>query len=196
MQLQLQLATDSATPALRKLMATASPGRLAETLRDPLLKLVRNHYLAQPPNKMRAPSTGYWRSAAASTYAVTGEHGLSITTDKIGVRQHLYGGPINPIKGRFLSIPACIETHGKLPRDFADLVVARLGRGQDAPLALVKSADLDFIRNAPNDFVAATKAMFWLSPGVQQAPDPSVIPSEEEFDAAIDQPLGELLRTN
>jgi hypothetical protein len=139
MDFKLNVAAVSATPALQALINSCEPRRLAETLRDPFVKLVRDNYLAQRPNKMGAPSTGYWRSAAESTYAVTSEDGLTITTDKIGVRQHLYGGPIYPVNAQFLSIPTCIEAHGKLPRDFDDLVVIRFGRGQCAPVALIKA---------------------------------------------------------
>jgi hypothetical protein len=186
MDFKLNVAAVSATPALQALINSCEPRRLAETLRDPFVKLVRDNYLAQRPNKMGAPSTGYWRSAAESTYAVTSEDGLTITTDKIGVRQHLYGGPIYPVNAQFLSIPACIEAHGKLPRDFDDLVVIRFGRGQCAPVALIKAADADFVRNAPDCETAATKFMFKLVRAVNQKPEPNVLPSDDQFADAVE----------
>jgi hypothetical protein len=189
---QLQVAADSATPALRSVIYCTAPGRLAEALREPLLKLVRENYNEQPPNKMDAPSTGYWKSAADSTHAVTDDDSLTIATDKIGVRQHLYGGPIHPIRASFLSIPFCVETHGKRPRDFNDLVVFRLGRLQDAPLtfmplALIKTSDAEFARNATDYAAVASKIMFRLVRGVNQQEDPRVIPTDDQFTAAIDQ---------
>lgn len=190
---QLKVAADSATPALAKLIKVTEGGRLAAASRGPLLALVRDHYRALPPNKMGAPSTGYWRSAADSTYAIIRGESLTITTDKIGVRQHLYGGPIYPINARFLSIPACVETHGKLPRDFSNLVIARLGRGQGAPIALVKASDADFVRNAPDKETASTKAMFWLARGVRQQPEPETIPTNAEFTAVFNKVLNDLV---
>lgn len=196
MQIKLQLGADSATPAFRNLVFALQPARFAEALRDPLLKLVRDNYEAQPPNKWGAPSTGYWHSAAANTYGVTGDHGVTLVTDKIGVRQHFLGGPIYPINARLLSIPACAETHGKTPRDFTGLVVTVLPSEQYALLALIKSSDLDFVRDPRNRLRAASKAMFWLASRVNQVPEPDVIPSDKEFNDIIDRTLHELLRTN
>jgi hypothetical protein len=95
LSVQIEVAADSATPALRQAYERSRPRVAAHALREPLLALVRAHYGILPPNKMGAPSTGFWRSAADSTYAVEGEDGLTVTTYKTGVRQRLYGGPIN-----------------------------------------------------------------------------------------------------
>lgn len=181
---QIQVGADSAAPALRRLVKSAEPGRAVAALREPLLELVRSHYESLPPNKMGAPSTGFWRSAADATYAVESGNALAITTYKIGVRQRFYGGTIHASRAKNLSITACVETYGKLPREFVDLVVIPFGRGQDAPKALVKVSD-------END--GSYKIMFWLTPIARQHPNPAVLPSDDEIFSTIDESLKALL---
>jgi hypothetical protein len=118
----IQVTADTATPAVERLTRDCEPYHLAEKLRDPLLNLVRNHYEALPPNKKGWPATGFWHRASDSTYAVDDDHGVTITTYKIGVRQRRLGGPIDAARVKNLAIPGDPESYGKVPADFDNLV--------------------------------------------------------------------------
>jgi hypothetical protein len=185
----IKVISDTASPAVDKVSRACEPGQIARKLRDPLLNVVRRHYETLPPNKNHWPSTGFWKRASDSTYAVDDDRGVTITTYQIGVRQRLLGGTIDAFRAKNLSIPNIAEAYGKLPREFSDLVVMPFGRGQDAPKALVHASDVDFVRNAPDRETADRKILFWLRPSVFQSPDPRVLPSDDEIFSVIDEEL-------
>lgn len=192
---------DTASPELKAALTRYTPERIAVQVRDPVVSLMKRNYERQPQNKMGGATTNFWPRASKSTHGDLVQDGVVITTDLIGVRQRLYGGVIKPVNAKLLAIPANVETYGKLPAEFPNLVYIRFGRGQDAPQGLFATRAVSTnIEPKPRGkgFKATSQelgrvAMFWLKAEVTQSANPDVIPSTEEFRATIEEALKELL---
>ncbi len=74
--------------------------------------------LAAKPNRLGAPSTGFWQRAGESTDAVADEGQALITVRHRGVGLQLHGGTVRPTQRRVLTIPVDAEAHGKRVSDF------------------------------------------------------------------------------
>lgn len=185
----IEIISDTATPAVNNLARVTEPGQLARKVRDPLLHLVQRHFESLPPNNNHWPPTGFWKSASDSTYAVDDDSGVTIITYQLGVRQRLLGGRINAGRAKNLSIPAYAESYGRVPAYFNNLVFVQFGRGQDAPKALVQISDASVARSAASQKTMAEKVMFWLKPTVLQYPNPHVLPNDDEIFSTINETL-------
>lgn len=91
---------------------------------------LRAHYV-NAPNRLSAPSTGYWKRVDASAAGETTQSGntftTSVTLSGVGLRMKFEGGIVRPtgrvstVTGkpiRFLTIPAIAEAHGKTASEF------------------------------------------------------------------------------
>ena len=182
-------ASDLATPALEAKLAQIQPERLAGILGPGLTQFTQRHLLANGTNSRGWPSTHFWADAARSTSFTRSESGITISINKIGVRQRYYGGPIRPVTAKALAIPISPVSYGRVPADFPGLFVLKCASGAylvQNNEGVSEKTGRTIGRtgkggNAGRRLKSNLTFLFKLSAGVQQDPDPSVIPSEDEL---------------
>jgi hypothetical protein len=167
-------------PALRQLQIDLKGRAVNIVMGSAVVTLLRRHFLALPPNKRGFPTTHFWRRAADATKFEATHDSVRISVNQTGVRQRFLGGDINPVRAKFLTIPAIAETYGHRAGDFSGLKVVQgwfaVYTGRNATLALVPKdwKQLGF----PGD---STGVYFWLVKNVSQKPDPTVLPTDDEI---------------
>jgi hypothetical protein len=200
-----RISRDTLTPRVAELLDKLSPAQMAAAARRPLEILMRTHLEANGSNKKGWPTTGFWRQASDATRATAQPDGVLIEVKKQGVRQRLYGGPILPKTRRALTIPISPEAHGKRASDFPGSFILKTkkgayivqrgekmgARGSLQPIYGKKAQGLGRKWQSINPqtgevttrrrAVAALEFLFKLSKGVNQKPDPSVIPTSEQL---------------
>jgi hypothetical protein len=186
--------TESAKPALRRLKLGLKHGAANGAVGRAVVKLVRNHFLALPPNKRGMPTTHFWRRAAKATTSQADRDSVHIRINQVGVSQRLLGGPIDPVRVEFLTIPAIAESYGHRAGDFNSLKVVRgsfkMYTGRIVSLAL---APEDWKPNPANPG-DSSGVFFWLVRHVTQDPDPTVLPSRRKIRHAALAALKEFYR--
>lgn len=199
--LTISIVSDTATPAVRDIVSRSSPRRVSAAIGPAMKNLITANYLKLGKNKQGFPSTGFWADAVRATRLELEEDGPLIITDKIGVRLRLMGGTITAGQNassatgaptKYITIAATAESYGRTAGTFDDLKFVRFGRGQDAPAALVR-VQANKKGEKPSDTKTALTVLYWLKKSVNQSPNPNVLPSEAEFNAAIDNALQALL---
>jgi len=87
------------------------------------------HY-ATRPNKLGAPSTGFYRKVLESAEATSDGTNVTISLTQVGLRLRYYGGIVRPtgriseVTGKpikFLAFPVVPEAHGKVPAEMPGL---------------------------------------------------------------------------
>lgn len=195
---------DTARPALRELRGRLAARAMAEAMGEPLLNLISGHFCALPANKRGFPSTAFWFDAALNTRLELTDDGVTIVTDKIGVRQRYFGGLIAAGVGtssatgqptNYLTIAAVPEAYGKRAAELGELKFVRFGRGSEAHCALVRVDPKVAGRKggAPTDRVIGQAVIYWLKQRVWQEANPFVIPRDEEFADTIGHVFDQLL---
>lgn len=153
---------DTATPGLADLMAKTSPDRLARICRDPLRGFWRDHLKNYPrlPGKFAAfPPTGFGEEAADSVEAFAQDNGVLLRADKQGLRLRYKGGTIKPVNAKILCFGINPASYGRTP------------------------AELGFTRGKKKtpEETEAFHDLFAFAKEVTFAPNPAIIPSEDEF---------------
>jgi hypothetical protein len=182
MSYSISIAADTVTPTLKAMIAQLSPQRFSAAVGPACMKLMQQNYRRQAPTKSGGKSTGFWADAARSTTWIPDGAGVILTTTKIGVRQQYYGGTIYPVNRKFLTVPIDPDAHGKTAADFPDafLIITRKGAficehvNQFTPTGKQK-------KNAG----PVLKFLFKLVASVDQAANPGVLPTDEEFYSVI-----------
>jgi hypothetical protein len=193
---------DSATPALQALLEAMEPKAIAANVGEAEVTLFQNHFQNAPANKMGWPSTGFWQDAARATnYQVAGGGaGVRINVNEVGVRQRFEGGEILPVNASKLAIPARAEAKGKAPEEWNNLKVAF---NRNGAFALVE-ADASQItygkkdrKTGQRDFSTETVGggvYYWLVDSVNQLPDPSVLPADEDIKQVAGETIADLVK--
>lgn len=185
---------DNASDALRQLERELTPRQLAATAGPPLQRLTRDHLAALPSNKHGWPSTGLWEQAARHTRFEITDSGVKIIVDWIGVRQRWKGGHIGPVRAQALAIPISPLSYGKTPADFPGSFLLKTPKG--AFIAMYGNEGVNGGRalHAEKRRRRVTPALratiiilFKLSSGVDQVPNPDVIPTMEAYLAVTKQ---------
>lgn len=159
----------------------------------------------------RAGGEGFYADAARSVNAapvqVAGGVAM-IAIDKIGLAQRLFGGTIKAINGKYLAIPVPgTDAVGKVPADFPNLQFFKTKRGGGLKLQRAVASVVGHLRTGKNKGKSRNEAdilgdvvLFWLVPSVDQAPDPTVLPADDEMQSAaydaMDQFLTRRLASN
>lgn len=130
--------------------------------------------LGQRPNRLNAPSTGFWQAAAASTsFAVdAAAPDVTISVSHRGVRLQHEGGTVFPVHADALAIPIHPDAHGKRPGDIPGLF----------PVVSAENAGL--ARPGPLGSKVA-EWMFVFKASVTIRPHPEVLPPRKTFNDAI-----------
>jgi hypothetical protein len=181
---------DRATPAIKEKVAATSPQRLRAFVGPAVSLAVKEHFLMLPHNRRGWKPANFWPSAARATNWQTVPDGVVISVNQIGVRQRYQGGPILPVNAKALAIPVAEQAYGKTPRDFGGQLQLVVIKGKGAWLALKsfeqRPQDKQKGRKKQQGPGITTvrerlKFLFLLCAGVEQAPDPNVLPTEEEI---------------
>lgn len=206
-----------------KIEGTPGLARLRKRLTDPKAALqvagragrntmVRHlrAYNRAHPNKLGGKRTNFYALAAAATsfqfLENSGRGGaVEVSSSAIGLalRYHgtggLPGGVLRPLSGKYLTMPAAPEAHGKRAREFDDLDFGfawdvRLGRMR--PALVRKNGGLapagrrrkgaGEARPVALPFGPGTRAntgdpIFWLLRSSRMVGDPTVLPAEEQI---------------
>lgn len=186
---------DLATPILRNLPAAINSQRMAAVIGQAVANTVRGHLFrldGERPNKLGGDRTHFYSGAAKAT-SYTAEPGqATVNINAVGFRQRLEGGVIRPVKGKFLTIPATAEAHGRRASEFNNLRFAVLGGHPalieaQATTLKIGGKRKDGSRNISGASTSTgLKVFFWLARSVNQQPDPTVLPPDSEMvDAAV-----------
>ena len=174
---------EDAAPALKRLQLALQNGEANQEIGRAVAERVKEHFYGKPPNERRFPTTQFWQRAAAATDFTADSDGARVSINQIGVRQRFLGGPIAPVRGKFLTVPAIAETYGHSADDFANLKIRAVAPGGWSGLGLAPS---DAARNQDGR-VSPGSVYFWLFTHVTQRPDPDVLPDKDEItDTALD----------
>jgi hypothetical protein len=205
---QISVIKDTATPEMQFLRANVTPHRMAAEIGPRATRLVQRNFLTKEKggNKMGWPSTHFYARAAEATNWQEGFGFVMISVNQIGIRQRLEGGDIKPVKAGALTIPAVADAYGKRAREFNNL---KFGFALDPVSGKMRPALVEaqatqikigkIKKSGQRTITEGTTstglvAIFWLLAGVHQDPDPTVLPTDEEFGQAMDQSIQALLR--
>lgn len=195
--MKIQVISNTASTALQRQLQALTSKELAARVGPVCQALTEQHLAALKPNKKGWPSTGFYKKFVPNVRWEAVENGVAITIlpvevngRSVSLAQRRYGGPILPVKGRFLAYPISPLSYGKLPGDFPGLFVLRTSKC----LYLAQSLHLTRQRIGPgaprgvrsqNRTRNTLQLLFRLAPGVLQLPDPSVLPTNEKYLNAV-----------
>lgn len=188
--LQIKTFDRGATDAVRQLEAELSPSKLSATFGPRCKELTRDHLKRMPRNKRGWPSTGFWEQAARATrWEPRGAGTIAIVVDKIGARQRYLGGPIRPQIASALTIPISPLSYGKTAKDFPGSFLLKTPKG--AYIVMYGNANGKPLKPESGRKRARTALrgtlvfLFKLSGGVNQKPNPNVLPTPAEYRETI-----------
>lgn len=185
---------DEVSPLLVRVKTSAAAQGLALVGARAAGSLVRDHLFALD-NERHQAGRHYYAQAARSVTTAADPRGATVSITQIGLRQRLRGGPIRPRPGHALTIPVEGSAGmGHRAREFNDLDIGRV-MDDDGRLrwALVRRAStpISYVRRKGKDGTVSVRVrpgaprmaepLFWLSRGVNQKPDPSVLPSPQKL---------------
>ena len=198
--------TDKLTALGARVRTTLAGQEMLQTGGTAVKRLLVDHFTELNNYRHRgATRTGFYTDAARSVNAapvqVTGNTAL-ISIDKVGLAQRLLGGEIHAVTGKYLAIPNPNnpDAVGHVPADFPNLEFFPTSRGGGLKLQRAVASVVGYLRTGKNKGKTKSEAdvlgdvvYFWLVPSVEQAPDPTVLPYDEEMQdtayAAMDEYL-------
>ena len=179
---------DEATPLLRNVESEAEARGLALVGARAVGILVKDHLYGLDAQRHRY-GNHFYRQAGDSVSTGAVPQGAAVSITQQGFRQRLQGGTIRARNARNLTLPEAPEAHGKRAGEFNDLdfTFAHNPKTDALQPALVRRPSTAIrYRKHTRDGVTTYKAqpvasllsvvMFWLTPSVEQKPDPSVLP--------------------
>jgi len=181
--LSVQVEISPETRALLALLTDTPDGRRSvnDAIGRECANITRGHLFDLDAKRHRAHVAHrfYATAARATTYEVL-DDGPTVRVSKTGFAQRLYGGVILPVNAKALAIPISPRADGKVPSEFQDLVA--IVNPQTKKGVLIDPA-------LPDD------PLFALCQRVSQAPDPTVLPTDEQYQTAAASVLALLLAT-
>ncbi len=206
MSVTIEVTQDKATPAIEKLKKRLTPQRLASAAGPACARLVQRHFRGLGTNKRGWPSTHFWARAARATFWSREPEGVMVSVNQIGVRQRWLGGQIKPVNARALTIPVSPVAYGHRASEFPGLFLLKTKKGAYLAQRGVEGARAEKISaklrktlihsmggNANRRQRARLNILFKLSSGVDQAPDPNVLPAMTELSATATQAIKEAI---
>lgn len=175
-------AQNTAGPAAKAVSRAIMPAQLNPVIGRSVRNSVREHLFAlngSRPNQLGGRRTNFYTGAGRATqFQVLSDTHIEVSSNHVGIAQRYYGGTIKPKKGKYLTIPARAEAHGKRAREFPDLEVLRRG-GVGEPFALARKI------NGQGGAKGGGEILFWLKKEVTQRPDPTVLPTTDVMATAV-----------
>jgi hypothetical protein len=169
--------------------------------------MLREHLFdldAERPNKMGGARTHFFGDCARSVQNPEVEGNAAvIAINQVGLAQRWLGGIIRPVTATLLAIPARAEAYGKAPGEFNDLEFVPTGKGRgmlvQAMQTQVSTGNFGHKIKTNERYKTTTVGalvMFWLVDEVNQAPDPTVMPTDEEMGEAAGDAVEVYLNRN
>lgn len=173
---------DRASPLIQNLGKAAQSPALKKSVAGNEQRLFFNHFRALEAERHRSGGTNFYGQAATSTKGEATKRGVTVSINKIGIAQRFFGGIIRPRKAKALAIPMHPDAYGRRAGDpgwgdSLDFVPSSKAPGSGSIGILVRKQQAE-------DFGTV---MYVLRGFVQQDPDPSVLPSDDQVaDTALD----------
>lgn len=160
-------------PGIRKVAAHAAARR------------TQDHFTKLAGERHRSGAFNFYASAARQTTGRVQGNDVIISVDHTGIGLRYFGGTVRPGAGKkYLTIPADSAAHGKTAREFGNTLFFFRSRKTGAA-GLAKRGEKNL------------RVMFWLVKKTDHTPDPTVLPTEQEyFDAVEPVVIAELERLN
>lgn len=180
---------DTAGSALRRLSLSVAPGAINPVAGRAGVNKVKEHYWKleqERPNALGGKRTNFWAQCARSTHFTLLPDGVTVHVSQVGAAQRYYGGTIRPKGGKkYLTIPARAEAHGMRAREFTNLHFAITEAGP--ALVAGYASQIRRTKKGQTKLISETDpgVMFWLRREVDQAADPSTLPTSEDLSAAV-----------
>lgn len=181
-----------------RLKKNCTPERLGTGAGQDVAKTWQTALRGLGSNKRGWPTTHFWAGAARSVNWQASATGATVSCNQIGVRQRFHGGRISPVNARALTIPISPISYGHVASDFPGLFLLKTSKGaylaqkQEGPQKGTKETKADKGKrlrgmggNASRRITAGLNLLFKLSGGVNQAPDPRVVPHDALAAAAV-----------
>ena len=187
---------DEVRPALEKLKGTVRADRVSMVAARGAAIMLRAFFQNLEntrPNKDGFPRQHFWAQVrrGVQTPKVMGQSAV-VSINHVGLGQRYYGGEIKPKNGsKFLTIPWRSEAYGKRAREFTNLVF-RIVEGIGPALVIgTGGTKRESVNKKGDKKTVGVKGgqeglvMYLLRRKVVQRPDPSVMPTKEEFGQVI-----------
>jgi hypothetical protein len=205
---KIETTSNTATPELQSMRVAITPHRMAAELGPRATRLVQRNFLKKERagNAKGWPSQHFYARAAEATNWQEGFGFVLISVNQIGIRLRLQGGVVKPVNAGALTIPAVPEAYGKRAREFNNL---RFGfalnpeTGKMMPALVEAEATHIKIGKQKKDGsrtikrgeeATGKKAIYWLLASTSHDPDPTVMPTDEEFQRVMDESIETVLR--
>ncbi len=194
---------DDVTPFVHRVRTDIRPNRtMHRYMADEARAEVRSNFAilaGEEHNAMGAPSSGFWQRMIDGTVALSTEEAAIVRMPR-EIAQRFYGGPISPIAGKYLAIPARTEAYNKSPRQFDDLRFVPLGPGRGMLVQRAQTQLTPFKSGKRKGQIKSVEetgggVFYWLVSGVTQRPNPRVLPANEVLGAAALRGFGTYLQT-
>jgi hypothetical protein len=162
----------SDTPDGRRTINTSVGEALADLTRQHLYDIDAQRHRPNVAHR-------YYATAADSTIYELLSDGVSLRISQVGFAQRRFGGTIRPVNAKALTIPIDPEAEGKVASEFSDLI------------AIVNPTTRRGILLRTTD----DKPLFALVQSVTQSPDPSILPTDAQYEDAAAFAIDLLIQT-
>lgn len=194
--LVIKVTSDTATPALRELMASLTPARFAGRVGPKVQVLTQDHLANLGGNAKGYPSTRFYEKFARNVRWIPTETGVCVAIlpaivngRQVGLGLRVFGGTITAQTVSMLAIPISPISYGHVPSDFPNLFLLKTVKGaflcQRGEELSAKTGRMVGTRNAGGHAGYRIKAnlifLFKLQASVTQAGNRDVLPSDDEY---------------
>jgi hypothetical protein len=154
---------------IQRLTDPALPQQFADAAGRACANLTRDHLFALAGQRHRpgSPHNFYADAADSVTHEATAGT-ATVRISKTGLAQRRYGGTIKPVNYSHLWIPVHPDSLGRTGREFSGLIKI-INRQSNRGVAARREED------------RTLTVLFALVPEVVQDPDPTVLPTDQQF---------------
>lgn len=170
---------------MQKLEANVRSRNLLPLLGRSVANMTKDHLRRmnqERANKLGGRRTNFYNRAAQSTGYAVQPAGVQVTVSHLGYAQRVFGGPIRPVRRKWLTIPVHKDAYGRDPRKMDLIFVPRTS--QRALLVFKK----------PRRGNAAATVAFVLRKSVDQKGDKRVAPSDKQVRDTLTDTLDKALK--
>lgn len=173
---------DAATRKLAELRGGLDQERVNAVIGGSARRIVQDHLRTldkSKANKLGGKRTHYFAQAARSTNYRSDVDGVTVAISQVGIGLRYFGGEVRPVNGKYLTIPARAEAHGRRAGEFNNLEIVW---GKNGPRALAERRATAIRFNKKGVSRGETRGggiMYWLVKSVTQTPDPDVLPKSD-----------------
>lgn len=172
MSFSVQIVKDDIRPYLSRLAGDINGPQVKAVMARAGVNTLRAHFVrlnGERANRLGGRRTNFYANAARGTQSRVESDAIVLSVNAVGIRQRLLGGRIVPKASKALTIPVHPRAYAKRAREFSDLVLVSTKRGTA------------FLMRRPGRGRRFGEVYFILVKAVDQRPDPSVLPSDDEL---------------